>query len=72
MDAFRTEFTKDLLAAVPASVQPNDRKTWYQSLAAWLYKGNQRRVLQQDVLTLVQDATKRVREIGRASCRERV
>lgn len=32
------------------------------ALGWWLYKGNQKRVLQQDVLAQVQDATKRLRE----------
>jgi len=37
MDAFRSKFTKDLLASIPNSIQPEERKAWNQSVAAWLY-----------------------------------
>jgi hypothetical protein len=37
MDSFRDKFTKDLLAAKPPSVKPQDYSAWTQSLALWLY-----------------------------------
>ncbi|HXN97652.1 MAG TPA: AAA family ATPase [Candidatus Acidoferrales bacterium] len=37
MDAFRSKFGKDLLASIPNSIQVEERKTWSQSVAAWLY-----------------------------------
>ncbi|HET7436186.1 MAG TPA: AAA family ATPase [Thermoanaerobaculia bacterium] len=37
MDAFRSEFQKDLIKAIPASVMPEQRREWVQQVAAWLY-----------------------------------
>lgn len=37
MDAFRSEFHKDLTRAMPASVSPEKRREWVQQVAAWLY-----------------------------------
>lgn len=37
MDAFRAKFAKDLLASIPNSIRPEERKAWNQSVAAWLY-----------------------------------
>jgi ABC-type lipoprotein export system ATPase subunit len=37
MDAFRSEFQKDLIRAIPGSVGPEQRRAWVQQLAAWLY-----------------------------------
>ena len=37
MDTFRSKFGKDLLASIPNSIQPEERKAWNQSVAAWLY-----------------------------------
>ena len=37
MDAFRSKFAKDLLASMPPGVKPEERSSWNQSLAAWLY-----------------------------------
>lgn len=37
MDSFRSTFTKDLLAAKPPSVGPQDYSAWTQSIALWLY-----------------------------------
>ncbi len=41
MDAFRSKYGKDLLASIPNSVQPEERKAWNQSVAAWLYSTDQ-------------------------------
>jgi len=37
MDAFRTEYQQDLVNAMPASVPPEERRAWTQSVGAWLY-----------------------------------
>jgi hypothetical protein len=37
MDAFRAEFQRDLLDAMPASISIEQRNEWIQSVAAWLY-----------------------------------
>ena len=37
MDAFRTEFQKDLVNAIPASVRSEERGAYIQSVAAWLF-----------------------------------
>jgi ABC-type lipoprotein export system ATPase subunit len=37
MDAFRSKFSKDLLASIPNMIQPEERRAWNQSVAAWLY-----------------------------------
>lgn len=37
MDAFRQESQSDLVKAMPASVSTEQRETWLQSVAAWLY-----------------------------------
>jgi ABC-type lipoprotein export system ATPase subunit len=37
MDAFRSKFGKDLLASMPPGVKPEERNSWNQSVAAWLY-----------------------------------
>jgi predicted ATP-dependent endonuclease of OLD family len=37
MDAFRTTFGRDLLAAMPPGIKPEEQNAWNQSVAAWLY-----------------------------------
>lgn len=37
MDAFRTEYHKDLLEAMPSSIPSSGRSAWNQSVASWLY-----------------------------------
>ena len=37
MDAFRSEFQSELIKARPSDVLVDDRRTWEQSLADWLY-----------------------------------
>lgn len=37
MDAFRAEYKQDLVNAMPASVPPEERRAWTQSVGAWLY-----------------------------------
>jgi energy-coupling factor transporter ATP-binding protein EcfA2 len=37
MDGFRSKFGRDLLASMPPSVKPEDRNSWNQSVATWLY-----------------------------------
>lgn len=37
MDAFRTESQADLVKAMPASVAPEERRAWAQSVGTWLY-----------------------------------
>lgn len=44
MDRFRTEYWKDLLNAMPASVPADERRAWNQSVAAWLYDTNHARI----------------------------
>lgn len=37
MDAFRKECGDDLIKAMPASIPPEQRRAWTQSVADWLY-----------------------------------
>nr|WP_197493253.1 AAA family ATPase [Woeseia oceani] len=37
MDAFRAEFARDLVGAIPGTIEPESKKEWIQTIAAWLY-----------------------------------
>jgi len=37
METFRTKFGKDLLASMPPSLKPEEKSSWTQAVAAWLY-----------------------------------
>jgi AAA domain, putative AbiEii toxin, Type IV TA system len=37
MEEFRAKFSKDLLASMPPSIKTEEKNTWTQAVAAWLY-----------------------------------
>lgn len=37
METFRAKFSKDLLASMPPTLRPEERNSWTQAVAAWLY-----------------------------------